>query len=308
MKAIENLEDLLTLVSWMYYMEGQTQESIAKELGLSRVKISRLLAEARKQGIVQIHITRTLPEYYTIKKELQKRYGLKIAAVARDKQSLGEVGLDILLNLIQRQKPCRIGLGWSTTVSMMAPYIVRGKFPKCYECYVHDLAGSYIGQRNPYSISWLVAEALEAHYVPLPVPVLVENAQILKEPSIFKALEEASRVDVAFVGMGCMGNRSTLLKTGLVPQSIMDDLGERGVLGEVLMRFFDENGRPVATPLDERIVSISWRAIKDIPLFIVMAGGNEKIPPLRAALKGGWVTGLVTDLNTAKSLLKLPEE
>lgn len=305
MRTGESLEDLVTIAAWMYYVENQTQERIAAELGLSRVKVSRLLAKAREQGVVQFRITRPLPEYYALRKELQKRFRLKLVAVAKDRSSLGTLGADVLLHLIEERKPKRIGLGWSTTVSMMASHITGATHLKKRECYVHDLAGSYVGLRNPYSISWLVAEVLEAHYVPLPVPVLVENPQVMKESTIERALKEASEVDIAFVGMGCMGARSTLLKTGLVSKAIMDNLEAKGAIGEVLMRFFDENGRPIRTPLDERIVSIGWEAIEKIPLFVVMAAGEEKIKPLKAALKGGWMSGLVTDKDTAKKLLEV---
>lgn len=297
-------EDLLTIVAWMYYVEGQTQEDIAGELGLSRVKVSRLLSEARKAGIVQIRITRSLPEHYALKKSLQKKYSLKVVAVAEGRQSLGQLGVEFFFRLVEEHNPRRIGLGWSTTVSTMARYMTRDVAPKCPKCFVHDLAGSYIGQKNPYSISWLVAEAMEAYYVPLPVPVLVENVQILKEPTIEKALEGASAVDIALVGIGCVGNQSMLLKTGLVSPDTMEDLQARNALGEVLMRFFDKNGYPVKTPLDERIVAIHWEAIRKIPLFIVMAAGEEKIPLLQAALKGGWLSGLITDAYTAKRLLE----
>ncbi|WP_041083669.1 sugar-binding transcriptional regulator [Thermotoga profunda] len=304
MLGFQNYEDLLTIVAWMYYMDEYTQQQIAEELGITRTKVSRLLSAAKSQGIVQIRITHSLPEYYVLEKELKRRFGLKIAVVApEDRNLLGQFGAESLLRFISEHRPCRVGLGWSTTVSSMAPHLIRRNIQLSHKCSVYDLTGSFIGQRNPYSISWILAEATGAQYIPLAVPVLVENPSIKEEPSIKRALKEASEVDIAFVGMGCVGQESTLLKTRLVSKETMEQLEKLNCVGEVLMRFFDENGKPVRTPLDDRIVSIDWDAIQRIPIFVVMAVGKEKVSPLKAALKGGWVSGLITDVYTAKSLL-----
>ena len=38
--------------AWLYYVEGLTQEQIAEALGLSRIKVIRMLAAARSEGLV----------------------------------------------------------------------------------------------------------------------------------------------------------------------------------------------------------------------------------------------------------------
>ncbi len=47
---------IMTRVARMYYENNLTQEDIAQRLSLSRQKVSRLLIEARVQGIVRITI------------------------------------------------------------------------------------------------------------------------------------------------------------------------------------------------------------------------------------------------------------
>ena len=51
---------MMVHVSRMYYIEGLTQQSIAKELGISRSYISMILSEARELGIVEINIKNPL--------------------------------------------------------------------------------------------------------------------------------------------------------------------------------------------------------------------------------------------------------
>ena len=49
-------EILMAKVSWYYYMEDMTQQSIAEHLGISRMRVIKLLEKARKTGIVQFQI------------------------------------------------------------------------------------------------------------------------------------------------------------------------------------------------------------------------------------------------------------
>src|ERR1035438_2412743 len=54
--------ELMTRVASQYYLEGMTQEAVARSLRLSRPKVGRLLERARTVGIVEItvHVPRDL--------------------------------------------------------------------------------------------------------------------------------------------------------------------------------------------------------------------------------------------------------
>ena len=43
----------------MYYLQGQTMETIARHLGVSRSSVSRLLTYARNSGLVRISVAAT---------------------------------------------------------------------------------------------------------------------------------------------------------------------------------------------------------------------------------------------------------
>ena len=67
---------LLVKVSKMYYEEGLAQDDIILRLNLSRSKISRLLQQARDEGIVQITVTTPRHMYSDLENGLEKQYGL----------------------------------------------------------------------------------------------------------------------------------------------------------------------------------------------------------------------------------------
>ena len=59
---VDRDEQLATRAAWLYFVAGLTQVQIAKKLGVNRIRVNRLLAQAREQGMVQIRITGRLAE------------------------------------------------------------------------------------------------------------------------------------------------------------------------------------------------------------------------------------------------------
>ncbi|WP_287372511.1 sigma factor-like helix-turn-helix DNA-binding protein, partial [Oceanithermus sp.] len=52
-------DDLVTVAAWLYYHQGLKQEEVARRLGVSRVKVTRLLARARASS--RVTLTRLTP-------------------------------------------------------------------------------------------------------------------------------------------------------------------------------------------------------------------------------------------------------
>ncbi len=304
-------DDLVTVAAWLYYHQGLKQEEVARRLGVSRVRVTRLLARARAEGVVQFVITRPLPEPFLLAEALRERYGLTAAVVVPAAGSLeatldalGAAGADYLAGLLR--PGMRVGLGWSSTVGRMAPYLRRLR--PVEGCTVVELAGSFLGQANPYSISGPLAAALGCGLEALPAPVLVESPALrealLADGRIAATLAAGRESDLAVVGIGQVGRESTTVRTGMLSPEEMAQLEKAGAVGDVLMRFFDAGGRPLRTPLDERVLAVSWDDFLQIPHRVAMAAGAAKLPALAAALRGGLFHALITDAPTAARLLE----
>jgi DNA-binding transcriptional regulator LsrR (DeoR family) len=74
-------------------------------------------------------------------------------------------------------------------------------------------------------------------------------------------------------------------------------------VGDVCHRFFRADGELVASDIDARVVGIAPDAYRAIPRRIGLAGGVRKRKAIAAAISGGWVNVIVTDLATARDLL-----
>ena len=69
--------DLLSRVASMYYLEDKAQVEIAKELGLSRQKVQRLLKQAKDQRIVEIHVHAVPVLHSELESKLKRHFNFK---------------------------------------------------------------------------------------------------------------------------------------------------------------------------------------------------------------------------------------
>lgn len=306
-----NGDNLMVVVAWLYYYEDLTHDQIADRLGIPRIKVTRLLQKARRDGVVEFRITRPLPQEFELQQRLLSVTALKEALIVQSRRSfeetleaVGKAAADHLSHQLRNE--LRIGMGWSTTVSRMAPYIHTPR--KRYALTVCDLAGTMVGQSNPYSISWLVAQRLNAKLETLSAPVLVANEEtryaLLQEPTLQQVLEKARQVDIAYVGLGNVDEDTTLVRIGLLSPLDIRQLREQGAVGEILMRYYDEQGQHVPCPWEERIISLEWEIIQGIPHVVVIAAGDHKVDAITAAIRGRICHTLVTDTDTARKVLE----
>ena len=304
-------EELMVQIAWMYYEDGLTHQVIADKLNKSRVSITRLLQRAREEGKVQVQILKPLPYRFELKRHLQAKYELEDAIITEShsdfEKTLDGIGMAGANHLFSVLEPgIRLGFGWGSTVSRMAPYL--NVPPQKTVCKVNDLAGNMLGQVNPYSISSKVAEVLSAPYQPLSMPVILQSSAardaILSEPVVRKAYDNAQKCDAAFVGLGFPSQEATLKDMGYYTSEQMDAIQKQGAVGDILMRYYDSDGCQVPTFLDERVMALKWDEIGRIPHVVVLAAGESMVPPIRGILKANICHCLITDVDTAKKLLE----
>ena len=304
-------EEQLLIAANLYYIEGMTQEEIASKLGLSRIAVTRMLKKARDEGLVQITVKKPMPELYRLGLALEKRYGLEAAVVAptrgsprESREAVGRAGAELLERLIT--PGCTIGVAWSATTSAILPYVRKGGAKPAR---INELAGTYLTTDIPYSVSWPLAEKLGVPMESIPMPVLVRSGHVkemmIQEPAIGAALENASKVDLAFVGLGTVSRDSSIMKTGYLGEEELEECSSKGAVGDILMRYYDAAGRYIPMSFEDKTVSLEWEKIVKLPFVVSLAFGPEKLDAITGALAGGIIRGLVTDRWTAEALLAM---
>lgn len=296
--------------AYYYYEDNLTHAEIADKLGMSRVAVTRLLQQARRTGLVEIRITKPLPQQDRLQRELVRTFGLRsaVTVVTRPmpEATLDEIGRAGARFLLDHVMPgCRIGISWSQTVSRMTRHLTPP--PQPVSGTINELAGSYWGHLSPFNVSAEVARILGMPQEPLPAPVVVQSAAarelFLAEPAVRTALANAEQCDLAFFGVGTLNHDNVTVRLGHVTPKQLDKLVAAGAVGELLLRFFDADGHHMPSPVEDNVVTLGWEQIRQLPHVVVMASGLDKVAALRGVLRGGIVQTLITDTTTAEALL-----
>lgn len=309
---------LLTKVARMYHERGMRQPQIAAHLHISQPRVSRLLKQAVAAGIVRTAVITPRGVHAELEEAVEERYGLSEVVVADTDGLTDEVAVTqaiaaaaavYLETTLARDD--RVGISsWSAT--LLATVDAMHPAPSLAAERVVQILGG-VGTSAAQSLATRLTGGLarntRADAVYLVAPGLVATAEmrtaLLQEPSIAAVLRACEDLTVALVGVGSLEPSTLLRQSG---NAIADEeenrLRELGAIGDVCMRFFDANGRHIASELDDRVLGISAGTLRNVPRRVGVAGGERKWTAIRAALLGGWLSVLITDQATAAELIR----
>lgn len=304
--------DTLVRVSRLYYELGETQGRIAELVGVTRPQVSKLLKQARAEGIVEIRIHEGTRVEDDAGPDLARRFDLReihLAPTLDGPDDLTRRSIGRLAALVVRSAArdgAVIGIGDGAAISATADAAPEGTTPTAAT--VVPLCGGYWftgPAREPFR---RVAEALGATVHGLLAPGLVDDAAtksaLVRHAGIRRVLDLWERLDVAVFGIGGRAWSEASLGPE-VARAI-----ERGhAVGEVLIAPFDLHGRWIArAELRDRTIAFDAPQLARIPQSIAVAGGPTKVAPILGALRAGVVNALVTDVATARAVLALDDE
>ncbi|MDU0349631.1 sugar-binding transcriptional regulator [Actinomyces sp. MRS3W] len=305
--------ELLLRVARLYYEEHRTQAEIAREIGYSRPSVSRLLTRARNRGIVRISISHPLEHILSVEKRLREALPLKTVRVTEVDGSdiigaIGRAGSQLLVDSISNGQVIAVGNGRTVqATAQQVPQIPR------VDCTIVQLLGSIPGGvpawgRDAPTICTRIASQLGAKVSRMPVPLIVDDPTLLRplmrEEKVATTLALAARADVALVGVaGVEAKGAGNILAEYLTADVREAIREGGAVGHILDHHYDAAGRPVPTPLTPRTLALPLEELRQIPLVIGVAGGEDKVEAIVGAVRGGILSALATDYQTALSIL-----
>ncbi len=307
--------ELLVRIAWLYYMEELTQAEIAERLNLSRIKITRYLKQARDKGIVQITIQSNNSSVLELESALSNKYDLKDVKVVmsveprQSQQRLLAQGASEWL-VPRLESGLTIGIGLSRTLSYMPDYF-RPKTQDHVRFHRHHWGRFWTISNAMISLNITnqMAEICGGRPFRLLAPSVVSSKQayeiILSEPILNEVFQKAQHCDILFQSCGGVDTGALLYENKSLESDALKYLSDNGAVGDILGHFVDVDGNPVKVPYDELIISISLEALQKVHLGVLVAGGQEKIKTIHAALKAKYFNVLITDENTAAEVLKI---
>jgi DNA-binding transcriptional regulator LsrR (DeoR family) len=310
LRAPRRSERLRQRAAWMYFVEEMTQSAIAEALGVGRVTVVRMLAEAKALGEVRIALSRGDAELGGLEAALCKLHGFSEAIVAPLSSDSADPTAPIAAALgdhvsAMLGNDMKIGLGWGRTLNRSLEYLSERSLKGLS---VVSLIGgvTHFVHDNPAEFPSAFARAFAADCYLIPSPALVDSpatkAALIERCGLKSVYDFADGLDAVVVSVGSLGPEASIARFALISDADRKALREYGGVGELLCNVFDGEGRIVDHPLNQRVMSVPLEAARAAPIRVLAAGGAQKLAAIRGALKLLRPTTFVTDAATARKL------
>lgn len=306
---------LLVKVARLYHEQQLTQTVIAERLHLSQSRVSRLLNEAARSGIVRTTVLPPTQLHPELEDHLKSKYGVRDVVVvdvdAENESSLlhglgAAAGAYLAATLTATD---RIGVSsWSATLLAMVESMSLPHRRQATD--VVQLIGGIGRPEVQVQATRLIQEVARLtrarpHILPAPglLPTSGARDAFRQDPYFVEVADMWRQLTIAVVGIGSVRPSPLLHSSGnSLSEAELGQLSDLGAVGDVCLRFVDRAGQLVRSELDDRVLGIDPDTYREIPRRVGVAGGARKHEAIRASLLGGWVNILITDLTTAYDL------
>ncbi len=309
---------LLARVAHLYYIEDINQAQIAKDLNIHRTTISRMLKEAREKKIVEITVNDFNAELFELESRAKELFNIKyLEVISQESNNNGETTKELIGRraavVIRRliEDGDYIGLSWGTSLTSTVRHLER-KYTE-NTVFMPLVGGStQIDARDHVNtLVYELARKFQGQSLFVNASAVQESpslAQGILESQYFSELKSYwGKLDKAIVGIGGELGMEDSSWRDLLTENDREKLRSQEVVGDVCCRFFNEEGNFVEGNLYERTIAISIEQLKETPIRIGVAAGEDKVSAIYALLNKGYINSLVTDEVTLRRIIQKAE-
>lgn len=303
-------DDPLLWASWLYYEEGLTQGDIAEQMGVSRPSVNAYLQDARARGIVNIEIAPEKFRTLTIARALREHFNLTDCLVIPTDggersliERLGGAGAQVVQRHVRSGDT--VAVTWGRTVLSLADQIHH---PGLKDVRVVQATGGTTAKIpwTPEACASRLAKALNGRVIPISAPAIVSSPDmremLVRETVLSEQLGILTEADCVVMGISSLRPESTIHSSGFLDGG-MQHAHYQDAVGSLVGRFISARGEPVIGPMHDRTIGLDLDQLRRIPQRIAVAGGMDKVAAILAALRGGYISVLVTDIATGRGIL-----
>ncbi|WP_313584078.1 sugar-binding transcriptional regulator [Lacrimispora sp.] len=301
-----NYEDSLIIkTAWYYYIENMTQQKISEKLGISRMKVIKLLEKARQDGVIQFQISQERSRHLKVEQELMRRWNLKDAFVVPSVPGSSSINDTIAkaaaMYISDRiTENTYINIGYGDTLGRVINHLAT--------ITEAPLSAVSLTGGVSYYLPNTFSSKFNAKLFLYPAPLVVSTKELCSamqnEPSVQEISRMVNLASMTVVGIGGIREDATIIKNGIFTKNDFLYLAMQGAVGDILSHFIDQDGNPIHTDIEDRLLSTSLATLRTLPNVIGVAAGDSKVKAIRASLKGGYLNVLITDEQTALNLME----
>ncbi|AOS64773.1 sugar-binding transcriptional regulator [Actinoalloteichus hymeniacidonis] len=301
---------LTTAVARRFYLDSHSKVQIAQEFGISRFKVARLLDSAKAAGLVRIEIGRPPGVDVELSDRLRAVFGLRAAVVAdvsgepdhdlRD--HVGGLAARLLGEIVGEGDV--LGVAWGRSLQRMSARLTV--LPRCTVVQLCGAVPQPDVEDHSLELTRRAAQAgggtAVTFYAPLVMPDASSAAALRGHSDVAKAMQRCGELTAAVVSIGGWSTGTSTVHGVLEPRE-RAAFAAKGAVAELCGILLDAQGRPLADGLQSRAIGITFEQLHATNEVVALAYGSGKATAVRAALRGGLITTLVTDAALAKELL-----
>lgn len=326
-------ERFLRKVAYLYYEDGNSQETIAEMEFCSRQTVSKALQRARERGIVRISIIPDLRTGYlrNLSREVRVNLDLEdlilVAGSSMSTIAAGDTLDDVVfevanaaaeyLDQMLTDSDILAVSGGRTFMRNLVRFIKPSRVLPHMQ--VVPTIG-FVENRTNYGdanlIAYDLAQAYGANHMWFPSPAFLADREQLQRtrqlPIIKEAYEMMARASVIVTSLWTPHTNDELLLQGILSQEQLEAIESYRPAVDINHWVFDASGRCINELLEPPPYFLSGLEVPRLKdkiqqhstkVILVAGGGPSFVPAIRAALRAGLANILVTDHVTAQLLL-----
>ncbi len=311
-RSSARMDEQISEAAWLYYHDHLNQNEIAERMQLSRATVANYLSEARLRQWVKVYLDSEVFLGHDLSAELCSAYGLQAALIVpspagteRIDSRVALAAADWLPRLLSSGD--RLGVSWGETVYRMVQQVPRQV--------IDDLTVVQLLGSRPAALGFaaetcttLLAQQLGADCVNLHVPLLLSDHELVHrlkmEPVVAKQLRAATTFNKTVLACGTCDNNAHIVQSGLLSKTEIASLRAKGAVGVICGRLIDDQGEPVPSSIEDRMIGVSLDQMHSKMMSLLVAAGAGRAAPARAAIMGGYATHLATSTSVAEQLLE----
>jgi DNA-binding transcriptional regulator LsrR (DeoR family) len=297
---------------WLYYVAGNTQDEIARKLGVSRQSAQRLVSLAVSARLIKVRVDHPIAKCMELERALREQFNLMVCEVVPTDPDapastigIAQAGAAEMERYLKSNHPQIIAIGTGRALRACVEQLPK---MDCPQHRIVSLLGNMMsdGSASAYNVIIRMAERVNARHFPMPLPVFVnsheEKVLLHGQEPVHNILELARQADVTFVGVGQVNENAQLVVDGFVTREEAVSLNRIGAVGEITSWVYDRNGKLIDGLINDRVASAPLLPDQDHPV-IGIAVGDAKVDAIYGALRGRLINSLITNEATAERLL-----